>query len=128
MPSFAAANASRRGALESPPDPPPRLAAASNAAAASRASFPLKTSTSVRWSPRPATTCAFAGSFTPKYASIACEKSTPRSSSLPPTASGLNVGMELKGVRSGVERRQKRCIGIEREGPWAERCAGRESP
>jgi hypothetical protein len=35
-----------------------------------------------------------------------------------------NVGVELKGVRSGVERQASRCVGIETEGWWAERCAG----
>ena len=39
-----------------------------------------------------------------------------------------NVGAEFKGVRSGVERPSSRCVGIESEGPWAERIAGRESP
>ena len=37
-----------------------------------------------------------------------------------------NVGVEFKGVRSGVERRRARCVGIESEGPWAERCRRRE--
>jgi hypothetical protein len=32
-----------------------------------------------------------------------------------------DVGVELKGVRSGVERPSSRCVGIESEGPWAER-------
>jgi hypothetical protein len=36
-----------------------------------------------------------------------------------------NVGVELKGVRSGVERRRGVSVGIETEGPWAERNAGR---
>jgi hypothetical protein len=36
-----------------------------------------------------------------------------------------NVGVELKGVRSGVERRRGVCVGIESEGPWAERNAGK---
>ena len=32
----------------------------------------------------------------------------------------------MKGVRSGVERRRGVCVGIEREGPWAERNTLRE--
>jgi hypothetical protein len=36
-----------------------------------------------------------------------------------------DVGVELKGVRSGVERRRGVCVGIESEEPWAERDAGR---
>ena len=39
-----------------------------------------------------------------------------------------NVGVELKGVRSGVERQASRFVEIESEGPWVERSAGRESP
>eukprot|EP00982_Pelagococcus_subviridis_P004365 29142-Pelagococcus_subviridis.AAC.3 len=39
-----------------------------------------------------------------------------------------DIGVEFKGVRSGVERRRGVCVGIVSEGPWAERCAGRESP
>jgi hypothetical protein len=39
-----------------------------------------------------------------------------------------NVGVELKGVRSGVERQASRFVGIGSEGPWVERSAGRESP
>jgi len=35
-----------------------------------------------------------------------------------------DVGVEFKGVRSGVERRRGRCVGIETE-VWAERRAGR---
>ena len=38
-----------------------------------------------------------------------------------------NVGVELKGVRSGVERRRGVCVGIESEG-WAERNDGKKSP
>eukprot|EP00982_Pelagococcus_subviridis_P011724 31114-Pelagococcus_subviridis.AAC.5 len=37
-----------------------------------------------------------------------------------------DVGVELEGVRSGVERRAPRCVGIETV-VWAERCAG-QSP
>ena len=37
-----------------------------------------------------------------------------------------DVGVELKGVRSGVERRRGVCVGIESEGPWAERNDRRE--
>ena len=33
----------------------------------------------------------------------------------------MNVGVELKGVSGGVERRRGACVGIEIEGPWAER-------
>jgi hypothetical protein len=36
-----------------------------------------------------------------------------------------NVGVELKGVRSGVERRRGVCVGIESEA-WAERDERRE--
>ena len=32
----------------------------------------------------------------------------------------------MKGVRSGVERRRGVCVGIESEGPWAERNDRRE--
>ena len=34
--------------------------------------------------------------------------------------------VELKGVRGGVERRRGVCVGIETEGPWAERNIRRE--
>jgi hypothetical protein len=39
-----------------------------------------------------------------------------------------DIGVEFKGVRSGVERRRGRCVGIETSEVWAERNAGKKSP